>query len=166
MFLRRLAVSAALVALTLTTSACSLSGNVASLQPYAPSDGHQVNLKSIKARNFMYLVSGSGQGYLIGSLVNTSNEPKVVKIQYEDPNTMAKTDYFVEVPAGIKQDFGYNGNPAISIPVVEIPGQTAHFYFLESDTINARMNVPVLDGTLVEYKALLEMLEQQAEPAN
>lgn len=166
MFLRRLATSAVLVALTLSTSACSLSGNVASLQPYSPSDGQQVNLESVKARNFMYLVSSAGKGYLIGSLVNSATEDKVIKIQYEDPNTMAKTDYFVEVAAGTKLDFGYNGNPAITIPVVEIPGQTAHFYFLESDTINASMNIPVMDGTLAEYKMLLEMLELQAEPVN
>lgn len=166
MFLRRLATSAVLVALTLTTSACSLSGNVASLQPYAPSDGQQVNLATVKARNFIYLVSESGKGFLIGSLVNTSNEAKVIKMQYEDPNSLAKTDYFFEVEAGAKLDFGYNGNPAIEVPVVEVPGQTARFYFLESDTMSAGMKVPVLDGTLAEYRMLLEMLEQQVAPVS
>jgi hypothetical protein len=123
-----------------------------------------VDLESIKARNFIYLVSESGQGFLIGSLVNSAAEARVVKIQYVDPNTQAKTDYFVEVEAGAKLDFGYNGNPAISVPVVEVPGQTALFYFLESDTVNAEMKVPVLDGTLSEYRALIEILEQQVEP--
>lgn len=164
LFVRRLAATALIVAFTLTTSACSLSGNVASLQPYSPSDGQQADLENIKARNFMYLVSESGQGFLIGSLVNSASEAKVVKIQYVDPNSQAKTDYFVEVAAGAKLDFGYNGNPAISMPVVEIPGQTALFYFLESDTISEGIKVPVLDGTLSEYKALLLLLEQQVAP--
>jgi hypothetical protein len=96
--------------------------------------------------------------------VSSASEPKVVKIQYVDPNSQAKTDYFVEVDPGAKLDFGYNGNPAISMPVVEVPGQTALFYFLESDTINAGVKVPVLDGTLPEYKALLLLLEQQVAP--
>jgi hypothetical protein len=164
LFVRRLAATALIATLALSTSACSLSGNVASLQPYSPSDGQQVDLESIKARNFIYLVSESGQGFLIGSLVNSAAEARVVKIQYVDPNTQAKTDYFVEVEAGAKLDFGYNGNPAISVPVVEVPGQTALFYFLESDTVNAEMKVPVLDGTLSEYRSLIELLEQQVQP--
>ncbi len=163
MFLRRIAATALLAALTLTSSACSISGNVASLQPYSPSDGQQVDLDQIKARNFIYLVADSGNGYLVGSLVNSSNEDRVVKIQYVDPNSLAKTDYFVEVLAGQKLDFGYNGNPAIFLPVVERPGQTAKFYFLESEKINASMKVPVLDGTLAEYRTLLEILERQTE---
>jgi hypothetical protein len=163
LFARRLAATALLAALTLTTSACSITGNVASLQPYSPSDGQQVNLENVVARNFIYLVSDSGRGYLIGSLVNRADNSRIVKIQYVDPNTQGTTDYFAEVPAGTKLDFGYNGNEAISFPVVERPGQTALLYFLESDTVNATMKVPVLDGTLAEYRALLEILDQQSE---
>jgi hypothetical protein len=163
LFVRRLAATALLVALSLTTSACSISGNVASLQPYSPSDGQQVDLDQIMARNFIYLVADSGNGYLIGSLVSQATQDKVVKIQYVDPNTQTKTDYFVEIPAGQKVDFGYNGNPAILLPVVEGPGQTAKFYFLESDTVNASMKVPVLDGTLQEYRRLLEILESEPQ---
>lgn len=162
MFVRRLAATALIVALSLTTSACSISGNVASLQPYSPSDGQQVDLDQVMARNFMYLVAESGNGYLVGSIVSQSTEDKIIKIQYVDPNTSAKTDYFVEIPAGQKVDFGYNGSPAILLPVVEGPGQTARFYFLESDTINASMKVPVLDGTLEEYRLLLEILENES----
>lgn len=117
------------------------------------------------ARNFMYLVADSGNGYLVGSIVSQSTEDRVIKIQYVDPNTSAKTDYFVEIPAGQKVDFGYNGNPAILMPVVEGPGQTAKFYFLESETINASMRVPVLDGTLQEYRLLLEILESESQTA-
>jgi len=163
LFVRRLAATALLVALSLTTSACSISGNVASLQPYSPSDGQQVDLDQIMARNFIYLVADSGNGYLIGSLVSQATQDKIIKIQYVDPNTQTKTDYFVEIPAGQKVDFGYNGNPAILLPVVEGPGQTAKFYFLESDTVNASMKVPVLDGTLQEYRRLLEILESEPQ---
>jgi hypothetical protein len=165
LFVRRLAATALIVALSLTTSACSISGDVASLQPYSPSDGQQVDLDQILARNFMYLVADSGNGYLVGSIVSQATEDQVIKIQYVDPNTQAKTDYFLEIPAGQKVDFGYNGNPAILLPVVEGPGQTAKFYFLESDTVNAIMRVPVLDGTLEEYRLLLEILESESQTA-
>jgi len=159
LFLRSLTATLMLAALTLGTSACSISGNVASLQPYSPSDGQQVDLDAVKARNFIYLVSDSGNGFLIGSMVNSSNEDRVVKMQYVNSSTQAKSEYYFEVPAGAKVDFGYNGNPAISVPVVERPGQTAQFFLLESDTVNGSMRVPVLDGTLAEYRSLLELLE-------
>jgi hypothetical protein len=89
-----------------------------------------------------------------------------VKLQYVDPVTDERSDVFFEVPAGSKIDFGYNGNPAVELPVVEVPGQTAKFFLLESDSISGTVLVPVLDGTLSEYQLLLEQLEaQQPEEA-
>jgi hypothetical protein len=158
---RRIAIALAATAMTLSLSACSLSGNVASLDPYSPSDGQQIDLESVKARNFIYLVSDSGRGFLIGSLVSTSPTDMQVKLQYVDPVTDERTDYFFDVPAGSKVDFGYNGNPAVELPVVELPGQTAKFYLLESESISGMIQVPVLDGTLAEYQMLLEQLEAQ-----
>jgi hypothetical protein len=162
LLVRRIAIALAATAMTLGLSACSLTGNVASLDPYSPSDGQQIDLESIKARNFIYLVGDSGRGFLIGSLVSTATTDMKVKLQYVDPATDERTDYFFDVPAGSKIDFGYNGNPAVELPVVETPGQTAKFYLLESDSISGTIQVPVLDGTLAEYRILLEQLEADA----
>ena len=162
MLVRRIIIALAATAMTLGLSACSLSGNVASLDPYSPSDGQQIDLESVKARNFIYLVGDSGRGFLIGSLVSTSTTDMQVKLQYVDPATEERTDYFFDVPAGSKVDFGYNGNPAVELPVVELPGQTAKFYLLESESISGVIQVPVLDGTLAEYQMLLEQLEAEA----
>jgi hypothetical protein len=166
LLVRRITIALAATALTLGLSACSLTGNVASLDPYSPSDGQQVDLESVKARNFIYLVGESGRGFLIGSLVSTATSDIRVKLQYVDPVTDERSDVFFEVPAGSKIDFGYNGNPAVELPVVEFPGQTAKFFLLESDSISGTILVPVLDGTLSEYQLLLEQLEaQQPEEA-
>jgi hypothetical protein len=162
LLVRRITIALAATAMTLSLSACSLSGNVASLDPYSPSDGQQIDLESVKARNFIYLVGESGRGFLIGSLVSTSPTDLQVKLQYVDPATDERTDYFFDVPAGSKVDFGYNGNPAVELPVVELPGQTAKFYLLESESISRIIQVPVLDGTLAEYRVLLEQLEAEA----
>jgi hypothetical protein len=148
--------------MTFGLSACSLTGNVASLDPYSPSDGQQIDLESVKARNFIYLVGESGRGFLIGSLVSTSTSDMLIKLQYVEPTTDERTDVFFDVPAGSKIDFGYNGNPAVQLPVVEVPGQTAKFFLLESDSISGIIQVPVLDGTLAEYRMLLEQLEADA----
>ena len=161
MLVRRITIALAATAMTLSLSACSLTGNVASLEPYSPSDGQQIDLESVKARNFIYLVGDSGRGFLIGSLVSTSPADIRVKLQYVDPATDERTDVFFDVPAGSKIDFGYNGNPAVELPVVEVPGQTAKFFLLESDSISGTIQVPVLDGTLSEYQMLLDQLEAQ-----
>ena len=161
MLVRRITIALAATAMTLGLSACSLTGNVSSLDPYSPSDGQQIDLESVKARNFIYLVGDSGRGFLIGSLVSTSPTDMRVKLQYVDPDTNERTDVFFDVPAGSKIDFGYNGNPALELPVVEVPGQTAKFFLLESESISGIIQVPVLDGTLAEYQMLLEQLEAQ-----
>jgi hypothetical protein len=161
LLVRRITVILAATAMTLSLSACSLSGNVASLDPYSPSDGQQIDLESVKARNLIYLVSDSGRGFLIGSLVSTGTKDLKVKLQYVDPATDERTDYFFDVPAGSKVDFGYNGNPAVELPIIETPGQTAKFFLIESESISGIIQVPVLDGTLAEYRMLLEQLEAQ-----
>ena len=161
MLVRRIANALAATAMTLSLSAFSLTGNVASLDPYSPSDGQQLDLDSVKARNLIYLVGESGRGFLIGSLVSTATSDVNVKLQYVDPETDERTDYFFDVPAGAKVDFGYNGSPAVELPVVERPGQTARFYLIESENISGLIQVPVLDGTLAEYRMLLEQLEAQ-----
>ena len=162
MLVRRITIALAATAMTFGLSACSLTGNVASLDPYSPSDGQQIDLESVKARNFIYLVGESGRGFLIGSLVSTSTSDMLIKLQYVEPTTDERTDVFFDVPAGSKIDFGYNGNPAVQLPVVEVPGQTAKFFLLESDSISGIIQVPVLDGTLAEYRMLLEQLEADA----
>jgi len=162
LLVRRITIALAGTAMTLSLSACSLTGNVASLDPYSPSDGQQIDLESVKARNFIYLVGESGRGFLIGSLVSTSTSDMLAKLQYVNPDTDERTEHLFDVPAGSKIDFGYNGNPAVQLPVVEVPGQTAKFYLLESDSISGIIQVPVLDGTLAEYRMLLEQLEAEA----
>ena len=159
MLARKIATGIAIVALSLSVSGCSFTGNVSSLQPYTPSDGQQVDLESVKARNFMYLVGKSGRGFLVGSLVSASTDDVTVKLQYINEDTDERSDFFFDVPAGSKIDFGFNGNLPIDVPVIEVPGQTAKFYLLESDKINGSMQVPVLDGTLSEYRDLIKQLE-------
>jgi hypothetical protein len=157
---RKFATGIAIIALSFSLTGCSFTGNVASLQPYTPGDGQQVDLESVKARNFMYLVSDSGRGFLIGSLVSASTQDVTVKLQYINEDTSERSDFFFDVPAGSKIDFGFNGNIPIDVPVIEVPGQTAKFYLLESDKINGSMQVPVLDGTLSEYRELIRQLEE------
>jgi hypothetical protein len=157
----RRTVSAALVlgAIALGTAGCSFSRDVASLNMYSPSDGQQTDLEFVKARNMIFLTAEDGSTYLIGSIVSLNTEPEVIKIQYINPETQERSDAYFEIPSQSKLDLGYNGNPAVKLPIIEVPGQTALLYILESDLVSSSIQVPVLDGTLSEYRMILDQLQ-------
>ena len=155
---------------TLSLAGCSLSGTVSSLQPYAPSDGVQVDAQSLKARNVLIIQGDSGRAVLIGSFVNSSQEDLVGSVQTKDS---AGQDIRVEfaVKAGTKFDLGYNGNSALVIDLAGTPGKIANIFVIEGNGPGKEIRVPILDGTLAEYKEIFATLpgaatstEPSAEP--
>lgn len=150
--------------LILGTTGCSLQSNVASLTPYAPSDGAQVNLDHVKLRNFIYLVSEGTQGVLIGSVVNSGKYNQTVLIEYRDAATDQSKTISVAVEAGAKVDFGFNEQPAIEItPKKEngqsvLPGGLVEIYASLTGGEAQTVEVPVLDGTLPEYADVIKDL--------
>lgn len=146
--------AAALVVLGLT--GCSLNPEVESLRPYAPSDGVQVDVESLKSRNLMFIRSESGEAVLIGSFVNSTMEEVMGSIETTDAegNTL-KFEFSVE-PGG-KFDLGYNGNPGLELSVSEIPGAMRNV-FVAAGGDPVGLLVPVLDGTLEEYRPFVEAL--------
>jgi len=174
-FVTALAVSTALV---LGTTGCSLSNNIASMQPYAPSDGTQITVDGVKGLNMIYLtkrVSDLNEpevGALIGSFVNTSDQPVQLRIQYEvdgseatDVISIQKMEWVSEVIApGQKYDIGYNESPAISgialgskrVPAK--PGELISIFIAVNDGPGSELKVPALDGSLEQYKPLVDNL--------
>ncbi len=149
--------SLTLVALaSLSLAGCSLSGNVESLKPYAPSDGVQVDAQSVKARNVLLIQGESGRAVLIGSFVNSSQEDLVGSVQTKDS---AGQDIRVEfaVKAGTKFDIGYNGTEPITFQLDGNPGQV-HDVAVSGGGDPFVLNVPVMDGSLLEYREYAESL--------
>lgn len=145
-------ISTSLVAL----SGCSLSRNVESLKPYAPSDGTQLNLENVKARNFLIVKGTSNEAILIGSLVPATDA--VVNLQTTDA-TGGKVDFSISLKAGIKSDIGYNGTEGFrfALPEEEIAGNMYSVY-LNDGTGPIELLVPIVDGTLEEYRPFAEKL--------
>ena len=149
--------SLTLVALaSLSLAGCSLSGNVESLRPYAPSDGVQVDAQSLKARNVLLIQGESGRAVLIGSFVNSSQEDLVGSVQTKDSSGQ---DIRVEfaVRAGTKFDIGYNGTEPITFQLDGNPGQV-HDVAVSGGGDPFVLNVPVMDGSLLEYREYAESL--------
>lgn len=157
-FAARLVASLAIIGLALGASGCSIKRDVESLKPYTPSDGAQVDLAQLKARNFIYLKNRGGAGALIGSLVNSGNEATRATLQFTDAATGQKAEISYQVGAGQKLDLGYNGQNAAAIDLEGEPGQLVKIYVVETGVNGKAMLVPVLDGTLAEYRPILEGL--------
>lgn len=148
---------------TLSLAGCSLSHNVASLDPYAPSDGVQVDAQNLKARNVLLIQGESGKAVLIGSFVNSSMEDLMASVQTKDA---AGQDVRVEfaVKAGTKFDLGYNGTEPITFQLSIPPeGEKAVSGWVHTVAVSGGgdpyvLNVPVMDGALEEYRQYAEAL--------
>lgn len=148
--------SATLVTLFALTG-CSLNSNVESLRPYAPSDGVQLDVDSLKSRNVMFIRNADGRAILIGSFINSSNNELMGSIQTLDASGNEIRYEFSVEPSG-KKDIGYNGHPGIVLEISEMAG-SMHTIYLAADGDPVGMLVPVLDGTLEEYRPFVEALD-------
>jgi hypothetical protein len=154
MNIRKIATVAIATSLMLGTTGCTFVSPIASRIEYAPSDGSQVTLKHIDARNFIYLSDGEGNHGLFGSLVNRDLTSTSVKLQYTDATTSEKKEAFFTLLPSQKLDFGYNGSSALDFDLGGKPGQVVTVFVVADGEAGQGMNVPVLDGTLPEYAEL------------
>ena len=147
------AVIAAIVTIFALTG-CSLSREVASLDPYAPSDGVQVDTDELKARNVMFVVDDAGNAVLIGSFINPGQGAVSATLETLDSNgTVVMTEMTVE--AGAKFDLGYNGTEGKLLYLTETPG-SMHPVYMRVTGDPTRMLVPILDGALEEYRGFID----------
>lgn len=140
----------------LSLAGCSLSGRVESLQPYAPSDGVQIDVQNLKARNVLIVQGKSGKAILIGSFVNSGMEDVAASLQTKDAEGKDVRVEFV-VKAGEKFDLGYNGTEPIAFNLSGMPGQV-HSVYVAGGTDPFELNVPVMDGSLAEYREYADSL--------
>lgn len=165
MSIRKFAAIGLAASLLLGTTGCSLVSPVASRVTYSPGDGTQIDLETIKVRNFMYLSDGKGGEALFGSIINPSLDSASVKIQYTDGTLNEKKEVAINLLPGQKIDLGYNGGSALAIDLAGEPGGVVEVFIIEGTNTGKRIEVPVLDGTLAQYKDLVDALKAPT-PAN
>lgn len=151
----RIASSIALAAaLALGATGCSLIAPQGTLEPYAPSDGVDVNVEGIDVRNIMLIADETGENFnVVYTAMNRTGQEQALTMSFVAENgDKASADF--TVPAGTTAF----GNPAgevapvlVSMPGVVI-GSTVSAYFQLAGAPEVEYNVPVLDGTLVEYQ--------------
>jgi hypothetical protein len=153
---KKFAAMSALMLASAALTGCSMTGNIASLEPYAPSDGVQVDVQAVKVRNLILIQGDSGKAVLIGSFVNSSDEDALASLQTRDANGDPVRVEF-NVSADSKFDIGYNGTDPIALQLDAMPGQM-HSVYVSAGSDPVELLVPVVDGSLEEYRSYADSL--------
>lgn len=156
MQIKKIATLTSLVLATALLSGCSLSREVTSLEMYAPSDGTMVDTESLKARNVMIIKGTGNKALLIGSFVNSGMEPVMASLQTKDSTGEEIRVAFEVEPSG-KFDLGYNGTEGVLLSLDAKPG-SLHSIYVSDGSDPVELVVPVMDGSLAEYRPFVESL--------
>lgn len=159
MRIRRAFIAGSLALLTVFgTSGCNLTSPVASLEMYAPSDGAQADLGNVKARNLIYFVDNLGNFGFFGAFVNSGSTEEIFNLGFT--NATGERVFQQYSVAGLDViNIGYQNQPPLRVELAAKAGDIVEV-LLQSDAGSVRVNVPVLDDTLPEYKELVESLSK------
>lgn len=152
---RRIVSSIALAAaLTLGATGCGLSAPQGTTDPYAPSDGVDVDVAGVDVRNILLIADKSGTAFnVVFTGVNIGDVSEVLVITFvTEDGTETSVEYLIE-PGSTKF-----GDPESALTPVVLPlknvmvGSTIQAYFETATGGEVAQQVPVLDGTLAEYR--------------
>lgn len=154
----RRALLASVIALSaaLGTSGCNFTSHVATMDYYAPSDGSQVDVGKLKARNLMFFQDGKGHFGFFGSFANSGPEKIAFAIQYKDASGNKGFREFTVKPYALLS-LGYQGNKPLAIDLGGDPGDMKAIY-IYTEAAQAEVNVPVMDDSLPQYRDLVASL--------
>ncbi|WP_049822561.1 hypothetical protein [Arthrobacter sp. H41] len=141
------AAAAGAVLAVLGVTGCTANNLQATTIQYAASDGIVKDVGPVELRNILVISAEDGEpGRLLGTAINTSDSP--VQLTIEAENETAEITIEADEKWVFEDEVDDDGTLA---GIAEIPGSLLDLTFsVESET--AEFNVPVLDGTLEEYR--------------
>ncbi|MFV0633716.1 hypothetical protein [Demequina sp.] len=144
---------ATLAALALT--GCSYVNPITTKDNYAASDGVQAVTGEIEALNLLIIAEGADQpATLIGTLYNSSAEDIEVQISFD-----GATNTTVTVPARGDSRLGPDGDATeVAGTATVMPGLIAPTVLVTQEEGPITAQVPVMDGTLPEYQAVIDAI--------
>lgn len=148
----RPAVAAAAALAALALAACS---PVLTQNPYSASDGIRVSWESgapIRAENVLVIAAEEGgDARIVGGVTNSSVQDAEVEIGFVDG-----TSDVISVPA--RSTVLLDGSATSDLVLADVPvppGSTVAMTFSTPTQGTVQLQIPVLDGTLSEYEALV-----------
>lgn len=151
----RIASSIALAAaLALGATGCSMIAPQATKIPYAPSDGIDANIAGVNVRNMMLIADESGENFnVVFTSVNETGKPVDMTVSFmRDGSASARAEF--EIPEGVAQFGDPKGEQEpvlVTIPDLA-PGAAVGAYFQVAGSSEVENFIPVLDGTLKDYR--------------
>ncbi len=146
----------AAVALALVTAlgltACSTTNPQTTTRPYAPSDGVRAEVGQLTAENLLIVAAAAGEpGALQGALTNRGTERLTVTVSTADQQDAAT----LRVAGGETLLLGGDDGAEVTFTAADPPGATTDLTLTTGQGGTRSVAVPVLDGTLPEYAALV-----------
>jgi len=146
---RRVAAAAALAVMALGVSGCGTINEQATTINYAASDGMNVDVSDIKARNLMLVTnSADEEARLLGTLVNSTDSAQSLEVE------VAGGTVTVDVPAQTSLKLEEDANRAVLPSTGAEPGSLAGAT-LASGGASSEVRIPVVNGALEEYRQYL-----------
>ncbi|ASN51055.1 hypothetical protein [Sinomonas sp. R1AF57] len=155
---KRVALIAALGAGLLSATGCGYINAQQTTHQYSASDGVREDVGPLQLRNMIIVSSGTtgssstlsadAPGRLTGTIFNTSD--KSVPLTFRDASSTVRLD----VPAKGEINLGDEAHQVNLAKTGAVPGALAKITF-SADSASKDVSVPVLDGTLPEYRTLI-----------
>ena len=155
----RIGVKARLAAVVLVVSmigaltGCTFWAAQTNQKPYDPSDGFGVTLGDVAIRNALLVSQDGKNASLAVAIVNSGSKSATLHLSWK--GAAGNVQRNVYIAAGATQSFGPVSNQIVLHDIDSIPGSLFPVYFQHGDTEGREIRVPVLDGSLPSYKALV-----------
>ena len=144
---------AAMTVTALTWAALSACAPIISKEKYAPSDGIRAAVGNIEFNNLLVVSKGKDEeGKIIGAVTNSSSDSASVWI--------ATSDKQIDLPMLLKgkETVSLHADKASDVSLARTPvspGSTLVLRVTGDDGKETTLRVPVVDGTLKEYREAL-----------
>ncbi|WP_166987140.1 DNA modification methylase [Canibacter zhoujuaniae] len=142
---------------------CSLVAPVATQMSYNASDGVSVAADSVNVRNLLLVGDEKGVFNVVFTAVNNADSSALIHFDFLSTDGATAHAHFMVEPGTTRTGNLAEGDP---VEVVELPGQAIGSTVQAVVTVNGvetELSVPVLDGTLPEYKPYIVTAEEAAK---
>lgn len=148
--LKRAGASVALTVALLSATGCGYIYHQPTTIHYAASDGVNADVADVDFRNIMVIAENKdSNGRILGTILNNGDKDATVEMHFA---TGTKT---LTVPAKQEVRLEDDAHKIIVSPAGEAPGMMLEGTKVSVGSDSTSINVPVLDGTLEEYKQYL-----------
>ncbi|MBC7297969.1 MAG: hypothetical protein H5T82_03655 [Demequina sp.] len=152
-------VAAVALGAMLSLSSCALTASITTVNQYDPSDGTGAVVGDVRAQNLLLVTTAEGEpAALVGYLYNADDATATVDVTVGDT-----VQTYTIAPMGSVQLGLNDGAEAFITTSPANPGLLGSYTVTVAGSATATGTLPIVDGTLPEYRPVLEDLTTAAQ---